>query len=222
MQMPEFLEKKYIGPLKGWHIVAIGIAGIAFLMWRKKSSSKTQNPAATCPPGSTMDPTGTFCIPDASQAVGGGIPIGSGPGGTNTTPNPYPPIDVNTAQHVSPNPLTQPQPQPLANTASAFSLPQGFSPFPLSLSHTGTVQQATYYNSQPAQGYAPATMNIDLIQRLQKAGLSPDQIAAFGGLTPGAHSSLNYGYQASTVPSYGTGTQYPTSTPYAPAFLQGQ
>lgn len=229
MAMPEFLEKKYVGPVKGWHIVAGALAVIGIYMWKHKSSSNSSaNPASTCPPGSTMDPTGTFCIPDSSQGVGGGIPIGDNYGSNLPPTTPSAPTTPSTPVPVTP-PVSPPTPTmptlpaPVAavTQAVAQALPQGFTPAPLALTQTGNVQQATYYNSVPAPGYAPATMNVDLIQRLAATGMTPDQIAAFGGLTPGAHSSLNGGYQPSTIPSYGGGHQYPQTTPYAPAFLQG-
>lgn len=174
--MKAFTEK--LGPLPVWAWVGVGAALYFFVLRPRLSGGSQAQPASfvQVPTGSQAG-TGNFTsgpdlsgITDALNAISG--QVGSmGQGVTQTPSN-------------APVPVAQ---SPVTNLIQS-TYPPGFSFF--ANSGANSAPQLTYAGSVPAAGQTPATLNADVTQRLATAGLSPTQIAAFGGLTPGAHSSL--------------------------------
>lgn len=218
MQMPEFLEKKYIGPLKGWHIVAISLGGIALWMYLHKKQTVTPtastsggtsspssyvgggggsgNPPLACGPGTQPDPTGTFCIPVVS-----------------TIPNP----PVTNPPVTNPPPPTQPTTNPsnagISSFLNAFGLPYGMQPAPFVAGAPQAAAQTTGFSNPSGYNYGGYNQAFSL----------PANQKPFFNLSPVGWSNNIPVYQ--TLPQYSGAYAYPNGNPFganaAPATFWG-
>jgi hypothetical protein len=194
-----FLTEK-VGPFPTWSWILIG-GLVYFFVIRPRLGGGTASAAAPSyvqVPAATGT-TGTGNQPDFTPLTNALNNLTSqlqttGPG-TSTLPttnllnqnNPQP-----VAAPAAPIAPTAPVPTPVSQAIQAIqsTVPPAFTVYQPSLQ--ASQPQVTYNANPPPPGLVPATVNVDLVRRLTANGMTPEQIAAFTGLSnPQAHSSLS-------------------------------